>query len=316
MDKAIAPAPAFVGIDVAKHSLDVHLRPSGERFTIDHDERGVAALVERLAALAPALVVLEATGGMEVRPAAALATAGLPVAVVNPRQVRAFARATGPAGQDRPAGRGDDRPLRRGRAAAGAPLPDEATRHLGALVARRRQLLEMLVAERNRRHAAEPLMHGRIDAHLRWLEEALAEIEGELDGAVRDSAVWRAKEGLLRSVPGVGPVSARTLLAELPELGSLTRRQAAALVGVAPFSRDSGTTRGRRTVWGGRATLRACLYMAAVAAARGSNPAIAGFYRRLRAAGKPAKLALTACMRKLVVTLNAMLRADTAWKQA
>ena len=159
-------------------------------------------------------------------------------------------------------------------------------------------------------------MHGRLDAHLRWLEEALAEIEGELDGAVRHSAVWRAKEGLLRSVPGVGPVSARTLLAELPELGSLTRRQAAALVGVAPFSRDSGTTRGRRTVWGGRATLRACLYMAAVAAARGSNPAIAGFYRRLRAAGKPAKLALTACMRKLVVVLNAMLRTDTAWKQA
>ena len=194
------------------------------------------------------------------------------------------------------------------------PLPDEATRRLGALVARRRQLLEMLVAERNRRHAAEPLMHGRIDAHLRWLEEALAEIEGELDGAVRDSAVWRAKEELLRSVPGVGPVSARTLLAELPELGSLTRRQAAALVGVAPFSRDSGAMRGRRTVWGGRATLRACLYMAAVAAARGSNPAIAGFYRRLRAAGKPAKLALTACMRKLVVTLNAMLRANAAWK--
>jgi transposase len=159
-------------------------------------------------------------------------------------------------------------------------------------------------------------MHGRIDAHLGWLGEALAELERDLDRAVRESTVWRAKEELLRSVPGVGPVSARTLLAELPELGSLTRRQAAALVGVAPFSRDSGTTRGRRTVWGGRAALRACLYMAAVAAARGSNPAIAGFYRRLRAAGKPAKLALTACMRKLVVVLNAMLRTDTAWKQA
>ena len=145
------------------------------------------------------------------------------------------------------------------------PLPDEATRHLGALVARRRQLLEMLVAERNRRQAAEPALHERIDAHLRWLEEALAEIERDLDGAVRDSPIWRAKEELLRSVPGVGPVSARTLLAELPELGSLTRRQAAALVGVAPFSRDSGKMRGRRTVWGGRAPLRACLYMAAVA---------------------------------------------------
>src|SRR5918995_4032786 len=174
----------------------------------------------------------------------------------------------------------------------------------------------MLGAERNRRQAADPVLHGRIDAHLRWLEQALAEIEGDLDGAVRDSPVWRAKEELLRSVPGVGPVSARTLLAHLPELGSLTRRQAAALVGVAPFSRDSGKMRGRRTVRGGRAPLRACLHMAAVAAARGSNPMIAGFYRRLRLAGKPAKLALTACMRKLVVTLNAMVRSGTAWKSA
>ena len=174
----------------------------------------------------------------------------------------------------------------------------------------------MLVAERNRRHAADPVLHERIDAHLRWLEEALAEIEQDLDGAVRESSIWRAKEALLRSVPGIGHVSARTLLAELPELGSLTRRQAAALVGVAPFSRDSGKMRGRRTVWGGRVRLRACLYMAAVAAARGSNPVIAGFYKRLRLAGKPAKLALTACMRKLVVVLNAMLRTGTAWKSA
>ena len=196
------------------------------------------------------------------------------------------------------------------------PLPDETTRHLGALVARRRQLLEMLVAERNRRQAAARALHERIDAHLSWLENALAEIERDLDGAVRDSPVWRAKEELLRSVPGVGPVSARTLLAQLPELGSLTRRQVAALVGVAPFNRDSGKMRGRRTIWAGRAALRACLYMAAVAAARGSNPVIASFYRRLRLAGKPAKLALTACMRKLVVTLNAMLRTHTAWKQA
>jgi transposase len=196
------------------------------------------------------------------------------------------------------------------------PLPDEATRRLGALVARRRQLLEMLVAERNRRHAADPTLHQRIDAHLRWLEEALAEIEQDLDGAVRASPIWRAKEALLLSVPGVGPVSARTLLAELPELGSLTRRQAAALVGVAPFSRDSGKMKGKRTIWAGRATLRACLYMAAVAAARGANPAVAGFYRRLRQAGKPAKVALTAWMRKLVVTLNAMLRTNTAWQQA
>jgi transposase len=312
MDKA----PTFVGIDVAKLRLDLHSRPSGESSTIDYDDENVAALVERLVAVAPALIVLEATGGMEVRLAAALAAAGLPVAVVNPRQVRAFARATGRLAKT---DRLDAAVIARFAEAVRPPvrpLPDEATRRLGALVARRRQLLEMLVAERNRRHAAEPLMHGRIDAHLCWLGEALAEIERDLDRSVRESSIWRAKEELLRSVPGVGPVSARTLLAELPELGSLTRRQAAALVGVAPFSRDSGGMRGRRTVWGGRAALRACLYMAAVAAARGSNPAIADFYKRLRSAGKPAKLALTACMRKLVVTLNAMLRNGAAWKQA
>jgi transposase len=313
MDKA---APVFVGVDVAKHRLDIHLRPSGESLTIDHDDENVAALVERLAALAPTLVVLEASGGMEVRRAVALAAAGLPVAIVNPRQVRAFARAMGRLAKT---DRLDAAVIAHFAEAVRPPvrpLPDEATRHLGALVARRRQLLEMLVAERNRRHAADPVLHERIDAHLRWLEEALAEIEQDLDGAVRESAIWRAKEELLRSVPGIGNVSARTLLAELPELGSLTRRQAAALVGVAPFSRDSGKMRGRRTVWGGRAPLRACLYMAAVAAVRGSNPLIAGFYKRLRLAGKPAKVALTACMRKLVVTLNAMLRTDTTWKSA
>jgi transposase len=306
----------FVGIDVAKRRLEGHVRPAGERFALDYDDEGVATLVGRLAALEPALIVLEATGGLEVRLAAALAAAGLPVAVVNPRQVRAFARATGRLAKT---DRLDAEAIARFAEAVRPPvrpLPDEASRRLGALVARRRQLLEMLTAERNRRQAADPALHERIDAHLRWLEEALAEIERELDGAVRGSAAWRAKEDLLRSVPGVGPVSARTLLAELPELGSLTRRQAAALVGVAPFNRDSGRMRGKRAIWGGRARLRACLYMAAVAAARGSNPVIAGFYKRLRLAGKPAKLALTACMRKLVVTLNAMLRTGAAWKPA
>jgi transposase len=313
MDKA---APVFVGIDVSKHRLEIHVRPAGEGFTVDRDEGSAAALVERLAALEPTLVVLEATGGMEARLAAELAAAGLPVAVVNPRQVRAFARATGRLAKT---DRLDAQAIAHFAEAVRPPvrpLPDEATRHLGALVARRRQLLGMLVAERNRRQAAAPALHGRIDAHLRWLEEALAEIERDLDGAVRGSGIWRAKEELLRSVPGIGPVSARTLLAHLPELGSLTRRQAAALVGVAPFSRDSGKMRGKRAIWAGRAALRACLYMAAVAAARGANPAVAGFYRRLRQAGKPAKVALTACMRKLVVTLNAMLRTGTAWQQA
>src|SRR3954453_23094554 len=266
MDKA----PIFVGIDVSKRRLDIHSRPSGESFTIDYDEQGVAALVDRLAALAPTLVVLEATGGLEVHLAAALAAAGLPVAVVNPRQVRGFARATGRLAKT---DRLDAKAIAHSAEAVRPPirpLPDAATRHLGALVARRRQLLEMLVGERHRRPAAETALHERIDAPLRWREEALAELEGDLDGAVRDSPMWRAKEQLLRSVPGVGPVSARTLLAQLPELGSLTRRQAAALVGVAPFNRDSGKLRGRRTIWAGRAALRACLYMAAVAAVRGA----------------------------------------------
>jgi transposase len=314
MDKTTAPT--FVGIDVSKRRLEGHVRPSGERFALDYDDQGMATLVGRLVAREPALIVLEATGGLEVRLAAALAAAGLPVAIVNPRQVRAFARAVGRLAKT---DRLDAEAIARFAEAVRPPvrpLPGEASRRLGALVARRRQPLEMLTAERNRRQAANPALHARIDAHLRWLAEALAEIERELDGAVHESSIWRAKEELLRSVPGVGPVSARTLLAELPELGSLTRRQAAALVGVAPFSRDSGKMRGKRAIWGGRARLRACLYMAAVAAARGSNPVIAGFYRRLREAGKPAKLALTACMRKLVVVLNAMLRTDTAWKQA
>src|SRR4051794_34210362 len=243
--------PVFVGIDVSKHRLDIHLRPSGESFTVDHGEEEVAALVARLVALAPALVVLEATGGLEVRLAAALAAAGLPVAVVNPRRGRAFPRATGRLAKTDPLDAAAIARFAEAVRPPTRPLPDEATRHLGALVARRRQLLEMLVAERDRRHAADPALHEGIDAHLRWLGEALAGIERDLDTAVRESAAWRAKEALLRSVPGVGPVSARTLLAELPELGSLTRRQAAALVGVAPFSRDSGKMRGKRAIWGG-----------------------------------------------------------------
>jgi transposase len=209
MDKA----PTFVGIDVAKRRLDVHLRPSGEGFAIDYGEEEVTALIERLVALEPTLVVLEATGGMEVRLAAALAAAGLPVAVVNPRQVRSFARAMSRLAKT---DRLDAKVIAHFAEAVRPPvrpLPDEATRHLGALVARRRQLLEMLVAERNRRQAADLALHMRIDAHLTWLEEALAEIERDLGRAIRDSPIWRAKEALLRSVPGVGPVSARTLLA-------------------------------------------------------------------------------------------------------
>jgi transposase len=276
----------------------------------------VAALVERLVrARDRRSSCSRPPGGLEVRLAAALAAAGLPVAVVNPRQVRAFARATGRLAKT---DRLDAAAIARFAEAVRPPvrpLPDEATRHLGALVARRRQLLEMLVAERNRRHAADPPCTGGSTPTSAGSRRPWPRSSGTStgrsgrarSGGPRRGCSARCRASARERAHAAGR-AARARLAHPP--------QAAALVGVAPFSRDSGTTRGRRTVWGGRAALRACLYMAAVAAAAGSNPAIAGFYKRLRLAGKPAKLALTACMRKLVVVLNAMLRTDTAWKQA
>jgi transposase len=307
-------APAcFVGIDVAKATLDVAVRPGGERWSAPNDEAGIGALVARLQPLAPALIVLEATGGFETATVAAVAAAGLAVVVTNPRQVRDFARATGQlaktdvldaqvlalfAERVRPEPR---------------PLPDAAVHALDALLTRRRQLLEMLTAEKNRLgFAAAPVRRG-ITQHIRWLERRLRDVDSDLEQAIRGSPLWRAKEDLLRSVPGVGPVVSRTLLGELPELGTLTHKQIAALVGVAPRACDSGTLRGKRMVWGGRAPVRAALYMGALVAAR-RNPVIRAFYERLRAAGKPAKVALVACMRKLLTILNAILRTGTPWR--
>lgn len=306
----------FIGIDVSKDRLDVHVRPAGETFMVTRDEEGLGDLVSRLSPLSPALVVLEATGGLQLRVAAHLGAACLPVAVVNPRQVRDFARAAGRlAKTDRL-----DAEVIAAFAEAMRPVPrklaDEETRHMAALVARRRQLVEMRTMEKNRRAAldAGPARH-QLDEHIGWLTRAIEEIDNDIDGAVRASNAWRVDEDLLRSVPGVGPVLCRTLLAELPELGNLNRRQIAALVGVAPFNRDSGTMRGRRTVWGGRGHIRATLYMATVTATR-VNPVISETYRNLRHNGKPAKLALTACMRKLLVILNAIMRDKTEWKHA
>lgn len=306
----------FVGIDVAKDRLDVHLRPSGEAFAVARDGEGVAGLAERLRAARPQLIVLEATGGFEQVVAAHLAGAGLPLVVVNPRQIRDFARATGRLAKTdrvdaaviahfaeavRP-------PLR--------PLPDEQARFLGELVTRRRQVIEMMVAEGNRARLVETKrLKKRIERHRTTLQAELTEIEVELDETIRATPIWCENEDLLKSVPGIGNIVARTLLAELPELGTLTRRQIAALVGVAPFSRDSGTMRGKRTIWGGRAQVRGALYMAALVASR-CNPVIAAFYRRLLAAGKTKKLALTACMRKLLVILNAILRERNPWQNA
>ncbi len=308
-------APAiFVGIDIAKADFVMACRPDGASWTASNDVRGITATVERMRAVAPTLIVLEATGGYETALVAALATAELPVVVANPRQVRDFAKATGQlAKTDRLdahllalfAERVHPTPR---------PLPDATLQALGALMTRRRQLLDMVTAERNRLEHAGPAIRRNIADHVRWLERRVAAVDRDLDETIQRSPVWRAKENLLRTVPGIGPVVSRTLLVALPELGLLNRKEIAALVGVAPLARDSGTLRGKRTVWGGRAPVRAVLYMGALVAAR-RNTVINAFYLRLIAAGKPKKVALTACMRKLLTILNAMMRTNTTWQQ-
>jgi transposase len=306
----------FIGIDVSKDRLDVHVRPERKNFALARDQAGLDELVTRLAPLSPALVVLEATGGLQLRVAAHLAAADLPVAVVNPRQVRDFARAAGRLAKTDRLDAEVIAAFAEAMRPEARPLADAETRHMAALVARRRQLVDMRTAEKNRRAILETgSAHRQLNDHIDWLTRAIEDIDNDIDGAVRASKAWRADENLLRSVPGVGPVLCRTLLAELPELGSLNRRQIAALVGVAPFNRDSGTMRGKRTVWGGRGHIRAVLYMATVTATR-VNPVIKATYRNLTNKGKPSKLALTACMRKLLVILNAMMRDQTAWKHA
>ena len=309
-------APTFVGIDVAKDRLDVHLRPSDEAFALSRDGAGLEALVARLRALAPALVVLEATGGFEVAVAGALAGAGLPLVVVNPRQIRDFARATGRLAKT---DRLDAEAIARFAEAVQPPprpVPSAAARALSELVARRRQLVEMLTSERQRRRQLrDPRLVRRLEAHLAWLQQELAALETDLDDAVRGTPAWRAAEDLLASVPGIGKTSARTLIAELPELGTLDRRKIAALVGVAPINRDSGTFRGRRMVMGGRASVRTALYMPTLTAIR-HNPGLHAFYQRLIGRGRPAKVAITACMRKLLIILNAILRDHRPWQPA
>jgi transposase len=306
----------FVGIDVAKDRLDIHVRPSGESFTVARDGEGLVALVDRLKQITPVLVVLEATGGFEITVAAAVGSAGLPLAVVNPRQIRDFARATGKLAKTDALDAAAIAHFAQAVHPEPRPLPDAQAQELGELVARRRQVIEMIVAERNRgRQLQSKRLKKRIERHLGALQKELTEIENDLDESIRGTPIWRENENLLKSVPGVGDATARTLLADLPELGTLGRRQIAALVGVAPFNRDSGTWRGQRTVWGGRAPVRATLYMAALAASRW-NPVIAAFYRHLRDLGKPPKVALIACMRKLLVTLNAILRDKRPWQNA
>lgn len=307
---------AFVGLDVAKDKLDVHLRPAVESFTLANDEAGVRELVKRLQAANPVLIVLEATGGYELPVAAALASAALPVVVVNPRQIRDFARATGQLAKTDAL---DAAVIARFAEAVQPPvrpLPTDAAHALGELVARRRQLVDMLGAERNRQgQVHDRRVQRHLTAHIRWLMNALAQVERDLDDTIRSSPVWREQDQLLTSVPGVGEVTAHTLIADVPELGSLTRREIAALIGVAPVNRDSGTLRGRRMIAGGRPDVRRVLYMAAMVAVR-HNSVLARFYARLTAAGRPKKVALIAATRKLLTILNAILRDQRPWQPA
>ena len=304
--------PTFVGIDVAKARVDVAVRPSGDIWSVDYDETGVAGLVDRLQAMGPAAVVLEATGGLEVPLASALAGAALPVVVVNPRQVRDFAKATGRLAKTDAL---DAQVLAHFAEAVRPPvrqLRDDDAQELNAMTTRRNQVMTMLVAEKNRLSRSIPAVRPSIQAHIAWLDQELKDLDDGLRQTLRRSPVWREKDDLLRSVPGVGEQLALTLLAYLPELGTLNRKQIAALVGVAPINRDSGTMRGRRAVWGGRARVRTVLYMGALVASR-RNPVIRAFYQRLLDAGKSKKAALTACMRKLLVILNAMVKSGQHW---
>lgn len=303
------------GIDVSREWLDVALWPAGESWQVRHEQQGIDALVERLCSLGVALVVLEATGGLEATLLAALGAAGVPVVRVNPRQVREFARATGRLAKT---DRIDAQMLARFGAQVQPEirrLPDDNSAVLAALVVRRRQLMDMLTAERNRLFGLRVLpetVRAQLSAHIAWLQTQVGGVDEEIKRAVQGSALWRERDDLLKSVPGVGDVLSATLLVELPELGTLGRKQVAALVGVAPLNHDSGKLRGHRSVWGGRATVRNVLYMATLSAVR-HNPALRVQYERLLAAGKAKKVALVACMRKLIVLLNVMVRTGQRW---
>ena len=304
----------FIGIDVSKERLDIGTYPSGQCQSVTHDDASIQGLVAQWKELRPRLIVLEATGGFERRISRALVSAELRFTIVNPRHVRNFAKATG---QLAKTDRMDALILARYAEAvrpAVRALPDEATEELKALTARRRQIIEMMVAEKNRLGSAPKAVKKRINIHLRWLEAELARANKDLDQAIRQSPIWKENEDLLQSAPAIGPTVSRTLIAELPELGKLDRKQIAALVGIAPINRDSGKFKGRRSIWGGRSTVRACLYMAALVASR-HNPTIHAFYKRLRTTGKCPKVALVACMRKLLTILNAMIKHRTPWSE-
>lgn len=302
----------YIGVDVSTNTLDIADSSSKDVRQFTNDDEGIGQATRYIASLKPAGIILEATGNLEMPLAAALQIECLPVSIINPRQVRDFARASGALAKTDAI---DARIL----ATFGLRikpevriLPDQQTREMGSLLTRRRQIQEMLIAEGNRLTRADEDIRSNIEAHIQWLKDSLSKINNDLERRIKNSPNWREKDNLLRSAPGIGKVVSTTLIIELPELGKLNRRKIAALVGVAPFNRDSGTLRGKRTVWGGRATLRAALYMATLVATK-CNPIIAAFYHRLLEAGKVKKVALVACMRKLLTIVNAMMRTMTLW---
>ena len=302
----------FIGIDVSKEKLDVAVRPTSEFMSFSNNENGISCVVDFVKSFAPSRVVLEATGGLETAVVGMLADKRLPVVVVNPRQVRDFAKATGKLAKTDEI----DAHLIARFGEAVRPeirlLKDQEAQKLTALITRRRQIVEMITAEKNRLHAAPKWTSKDIQANIAWLEKCLKKVDKDLKNLLKKSPVWREKDEILQSMPGVGPVLSMTLLSGLPELGTLNRKEIAALVGVAPLNRDSGLFRGKRMVWGGRANIRSVLYMSATCAMR-FNPAIRTFYERLRSAGKLHKVAITACMRKLLVILNTMIKNRTYW---
>lgn len=304
-----------VGIDVSKDRLDVALRPSGEVFVVERAASGLDSLVRRLNDLAPQIVALEATGGFETVVTAALAAAGLPVVVVNPAQVRAFAKAIGQRAKTDPIDAGVIAHFAEATKPEVRPLPDAETQLLADLVQRRRQIIEMIGAESQRQKRAPTSLQKSIARLLKALQKELTSVDTDIDGSVRGSAAWREKEDLLTSVPGIGKTIARTLIAELPELGRLNRKEIAALAGLAPFTRQSGTWRGRSFIGGGRTAVRTALFMGAMVAKR-YNPVLKVFFDRLVAAGKPKMVALIAVARKLLTILNAILRDQKSWQNA
>jgi len=302
----------FVGIDVSKAQLDVAIRPTGETLSVANDKAGIKALVKGLAKIQPGLVVLESTGGLERQILCAVVSAELPAVRVNPRQVRDFAKATGQLAKTDSIDAAILAHYAQAVRPQLRPLPDAVAMELRALSARRRQLIEMIVMEKNHLATAAKAVAKDITEHIGGLEQKLQGVDTDIDGLIEQSPIWKEHEDILRSAPAIGPVTSRTLLAELPELGTLDRKQIASLVGLAPFNRDSGTLKGRRSIWGGRASVRCALYMAALVATR-CNPVIGDFYKRLKAKGKPFKVALVACMHKLLTILNAMIKHKSRW---